>query len=115
MTSTTANTNLSRVLPILSRLLGVLLCTSVLSVAEQSQAGKAPAAAVESSVDTTTFDTPQQAADALVEAADKFDVVALSHMFGPGGEGVVFSGEFAQDRKHAVDFAQRIVQQLGSG
>src|SRR4029077_18595918 len=107
MTSTTANTNLSRVLPILSRLLGVLLCTSVLSVAEQSQAEKAPAAAVESSVDTTTFDTPQQAADALVEAADKFDVVALSHMFGPGGEGVVFSGEFAQDRKHAVDFAAK--------
>jgi hypothetical protein len=107
MTSTTANANLSRVLPILSRLLGVLLCTSVLSVAEQSQAEKAPAAAVESSVDTTTFDTPQQAADALVEAADKFDVVALSHMFGPGGEGVVFSGEFAQDRKHAVDFAAK--------
>ncbi|HEY3615830.1 MAG TPA: DUF2950 domain-containing protein, partial [Candidatus Sulfotelmatobacter sp.] len=57
------------------------------------------------SASATTFDTPQQAADALVEAADKFDVAALSHMFGPGGEGVVFSGEFAQDRKHAADFA----------
>jgi hypothetical protein len=52
-----------------------------------------------------TFDTPQKAADALVKAAEKFDVVALSHMFGSGGEGVVFSGEFAQDRKHAADFA----------
>jgi len=52
-----------------------------------------------------TFDTPQEATDALVEAADKFDVVALSHIFGPGGEAVVFSGEFAQDRKHAADFA----------
>jgi hypothetical protein len=100
-----ANVNLSRVLPILSTLLGVLLCISVPSVAEQSPAKKAPAAAGAPSASITSFDTPQQAADALVEAADKFDVVALSHMFGPGGEGVVFSGEFAQDRKHAADFA----------
>ena len=105
MTSTSANVNLSRVLPILSTLLGVLLCTSVLSAAEQSPAKKAPAAAGALSASITTFGTPQQAADALVEAADKFDVVALSQMFGPGGEGVVFSGEFAQDRKHAADFA----------
>jgi hypothetical protein len=105
MTSTSANVNLSRVLPILSPLLGVFLCTSVLSVAEQSPAKKAPAATVAPSATATAFDTPQQAADALVEAADTFDVAALSHMFGPGGEGVVFSGEFAQDRKHAADFA----------
>ena len=41
----------------------------------------------------------------MVDAADKFDVVALARIFGPGGEHVVFSGEFAQDRKHAADFA----------
>jgi len=52
-----------------------------------------------------TFDSPQQAADALIDAADKFDVAALSHIFGPGGEDIIFSGEFAQDRKHAADFA----------
>jgi hypothetical protein len=105
MTSTSANVNLSRVLPILSTLLGVLLCTSVPLVAQQSPAKRAPAAAGAPSASITAFDTPQQAADALVEAADKFDVVALSYIFGPGGEGVVFSGEFAQDRKHAADFA----------
>jgi hypothetical protein len=105
MTSTSANVNHCRVHPILGTLLGVLLCTSVLSVAQESPAKKAPAAAVTPSASITTFDTPQQAADALVEAADKFDVVALSHIFGPGGEGVVFSGEFAQDQKHAADFA----------
>jgi hypothetical protein len=105
MTSTSANVNLSRVLPILGTLLGVLLCTFVPSVAQQSPAKKNPAAAGAPSANITAFDTPQQAADALVEAADKFDVVALSYIFGPGGEGVVFSGEFAQDRKHAADFA----------
>jgi hypothetical protein len=105
MTSTSANKSLFRVLVILLTLLGVLLCAPVISVAEQSPAKKAPAEVGAASAGVTTFDSPQQAADALVEAADKFDVVALSRMFGAGGEGVVFSGEFAQDRKHAADFA----------
>jgi hypothetical protein len=51
------------------------------------------------------FDTPQQAADALVSAAEKFDVAELTQIFGPEGDDIVFSGEFAQDRKHAADFA----------
>jgi hypothetical protein len=51
------------------------------------------------------FDTPEQAADALVDAAENFNVVALMQIFGPDGNDVVFSGEYAQDRKHAVDFA----------
>jgi len=51
------------------------------------------------------FDTPQQAADALVDAAGNFDVAALTSIFGPDGNDIVFSGEFAQDRKHAADFA----------
>src|ERR1700704_263260 len=51
------------------------------------------------------FDTPQKAADALVDAAEKFDVAALAEIFGPDGDDVVFSGEFAQDRKRAADFA----------
>src|SRR6476660_9858089 len=51
------------------------------------------------------FDTPQKAADALVDAAEKFDVVALTEIFGPEGNDIVFTGEFAQDRKQATDFA----------
>lgn len=58
-----------------------------------------------SSADAKRFDTPRQAADALVDAAEKFDVVALREILGPDGEDVVFSGEFAQDRKRAADFA----------
>jgi len=105
MTSTPANLNLSRLSRTVVATVCIVVCASVLSVAEQSTATKAPAAAVARSASTMTFDTPQKAADALVNAAEKFDVVALSHMFGPGCEGVVFSGEFAQDRKHAADFA----------
>jgi len=107
MTSTSSHANLSRLFPMFGKLLGVVLCTSVLSVAGQSPAEKTPAAAVVPAASITSFDTPQQAADALIAAADKFDVVELTSMFGPGGEGVVFSGEFAQDRKHALDFAAK--------
>src|SRR5215470_2906440 len=104
MTSTSAHRSLFRVFWILCGLLGILLCASTLLVAQQP-AKKATTTSAASSASATGFDTPQQAADALVEAADKFDVAALSRMFGPGGESVVFSGEFAQDRKHAADFA----------
>jgi hypothetical protein len=51
-----------------------------------------------------TFDTPQEAAARLIEAAEKFDVTALTQIFGRDVEDVIFSGEFAQDRKHAADF-----------
>ena len=105
MTSTSAHRSLFRVLWIFIGLLGSHLCVSVLSVAQQPAAKEAATTSPASSASATGFDTPQQAANALVEAADKFDVVALSRMFGPGGESVVFSGEFAQDRKHAADFA----------
>jgi hypothetical protein len=56
-------------------------------------------------VGAKTFDTPQQAADALVAAAEQFDERALTEIFGPGGEDIIFSGEYPQDRKRAADFA----------
>ena len=69
-----------------------------------------PATTAAAPVGAKSFNTPQQAADALVEAAEKFDVVALTQIFGPQGDGVVFSGEFALDRKHALDFAAQARQ-----
>jgi hypothetical protein len=71
--------------------------------AQQPAAKTAPAASVV--VSAKTFDTPQQAADVLVDAAEKFDERVLREIFGPGGEDIVFSGEYPQDRKRASDFA----------
>jgi len=51
------------------------------------------------------FDTPEQAADTLVDAAEKFDQVTLGQIFGPQGEDIIFTGEVAQDRQRASDFA----------
>ena len=105
MTSTSANVSLFRILRIVVAVVWGCLGVSVLSVAQQTTAKKSPAATNPPAAGPSSFATPQLAADALVDAADKFDVVALARIFGPGGEDVVFSGEFAQDRKHAADFA----------
>jgi len=105
VTLTSANVNLFRILRIVIAVVWACLCVSVLSIAQQSTAKMPPASTSPPAAGLSSFDTPQLASDALVAAADKFDVVALMHIFGPGGEDVVFSGEFAQDRKHAADFA----------
>jgi hypothetical protein len=52
-----------------------------------------------------TFEAPQKAADALIAAAEKFDVSALEEIFGSDGDDIVLSGEYPQDRKRALDFA----------
>lgn len=52
-----------------------------------------------------TFDTPEQAADAFIAAADTFDVAALEKILGPGQEDLVTSGDAVQDRKRAAEFA----------
>jgi hypothetical protein len=52
-----------------------------------------------------TFATPEQAADSLVDAAEKFDVRALEEILGPDGDDIVLSGEYPLDRQRASDFA----------
>jgi hypothetical protein len=74
----------------------------VLPMAPQSAATKAttPAAA-----GAKLFDTPELAADALVDAAAKFDVDALHQIFGSTGDDVYLTGEYPQDRQRAIEFA----------
>ena len=87
---------------ILSALAWAFLFISV-PLAAQQPANKAPAPSV--AVSAKTFDTPERAADALIEAAEKFDVGVLEEIFGPDGDDIVLSGEYPQDRQRALDFA----------
>jgi hypothetical protein len=89
------------------KLLWITGAVALLSVpgnltAQQPAAKAAPASVA---VGAKSFDTPQQASDALVAAAEQFDELALREIFGPAGEDIVFSGEYPQDRKRAADFA----------
>jgi hypothetical protein len=103
MRSTSASENLSGGVWILGALVWACLGASAVSAAQPAASKKTPAATTAPPA-ARKFATPQQAADVLIDAADKFDVVTLSQIFGPGGEGIVFSGEFAQDRQHAANF-----------
>ena len=52
-----------------------------------------------------TFESAEKAADALIDAAEKFDVTSLIRIVGPQGEDLVLTGEYAQDRERAQEFA----------
>jgi hypothetical protein len=52
-----------------------------------------------------TFDTPEQAAETLVAAAEKFDVAALEAIFGSAGHDLIVTGETVRDKETAAAFA----------
>jgi Protein of unknown function (DUF2950) len=53
------------------------------------------------------FDTPQQAADALIGASDPYDVPALQQILGPHGEDLVASEDPVTDKNIAAAFAKK--------
>ena len=52
------------------------------------------------------FETTKEAADALVQAAEAFDVPTLEAILGPGSEDLVASEDAVQDKNHAIKFAE---------
>ena len=107
MNMKSAIANLSRLFWV-ATLVCVGLSTSVVCAVQEPAEKKTPAtAAVPSGVPAKGFDTPQQAADAVVDAAAKFDVDALEHIFGSTGKNIVLTDEVAQDQQRAADFAAR--------
>jgi hypothetical protein len=53
-----------------------------------------------------TFSSPQEAAQALIDAADKNDTDALLKVFGPEGRTIVISGDAAEDKNGRAEFAR---------
>src|SRR5438067_449159 len=53
------------------------------------------------------FDTPQQAADALIQVAANFDVAVAKEILGPDGEDLVTSEDPVQDKNRAAAFAAK--------
>jgi len=64
----------------------------------------------EQSMPGKTFNSPQQAADALIDAAAKFNVRQLQEIFGPDEALIVLSGEYAHDRQRAEEFAAKATE-----
>jgi Protein of unknown function (DUF2950) len=53
----------------------------------------------------TSFATPKQAAEALIQATANYDVPALMGMFGPDGKDIFSSADPVRDKNTAVSFA----------
>jgi len=58
------------------------------------------------------FDTPQQAATALVQAAQAYDVPTLLEILGPDGKDLVASADSVQDRNRAEAFAEKAHEKM---
>jgi hypothetical protein len=101
MKSTFANRCLSTLVLFADMAVLLSVFTPASSAAQPTADKKTPATTAEA----RRFDTPQQAADSLIGAAENFDVDALSQLFGRDGDDIVLSGEFSQDRERAAKFA----------
>ena len=53
------------------------------------------------------FDTPKQAADALIQVAANFDVAAAKEILGPDSEDLIASEDPVQDKNRAAEFAAK--------
>src|SRR6516162_10251937 len=68
---------------------------------ETSQAASTPAQAGTQK----TFATAKEAAEALIKAAEDFDVPALKEVLGPDGNDLISSEDPVQDKNRAAAFA----------
>jgi len=86
-------------------LLAILSCAIAATVHAHSESPKQPSRAVPEA--QKSFATPQQAADALIEAAGEYDVSALLEIFGADGKDLIASADPVQDKNRAEGFAAK--------
>jgi hypothetical protein len=86
---------------------GCILPTA-LRAAQQSRA----ATAVAAQPHQKTFDSPQQAADAMILAVKNDDVTALLEIFGPAGKDFVSTADDVQDKNSRAAFAALAQQKM---
>ena len=83
----------------------MLTCGLLTSSVYAEQAKQDPAAA--SQPKQKTFATSKEAADALIQAAESFDVAALKEILGPDSDDIISSEDPVQDKNRAQAFAQK--------
>jgi hypothetical protein len=70
------------------------------------------AGALQAADSQQTFATPQEAAQALIDATDHNDTAALLKILGTDGKDIVESGDPAEDTKHRAEFARSAREKL---
>jgi hypothetical protein len=94
----------------------IFICSSVapagMAAEKRQSAGKQAPAAVTPQPGQKEFDTPNQAAEALVQVAGSFDVAAAKEILGPEGEDIVSSEDPVQDKNRAAEFAAKAKEKM---
>jgi hypothetical protein len=86
---------------------GVLALTSVAAPEKKEAATKQEDAQGTPQPGQKQFDTPKQAADALIQVATNLDVAAAKEILGPDGEDIISSEDPVMDRNRATAFANK--------
>jgi hypothetical protein len=94
MTTETRFSRLFLVTGVITILVMVLLATAQITIGQTAPTVKA-----------RTFPTAQDAANALIDAAEQFDETALTDILGPDSYDIIHTGEPARDREVAKEFA----------
>jgi len=88
-------------------LTGVLALTSVAAPEKKEAATKQKYAQGTPQPGQKQFDTPKQAADALIQVAANLDVAAAKEILGADGEDIISSEDPVMDKNRATNFANK--------
>jgi Protein of unknown function (DUF2950) len=84
-----------------------IVILSLAAVALDTSAQPKQDVAAASQPEQKEFDTPKQAADALVQVAANFDVAAAKEILGPDAEDLISSEDPVMDKNRATEFANK--------
>ncbi len=90
------------------RIAGCLCAATMLGIfvgCGDAKSSEAANGAVTPSVPGQQFASPEEAAAALVSAAEKYDVATLKSILGSDGQSIIQSGDSVTDRNAAIEFA----------
>ena len=85
----------------------ILISGCLCLVLQSASLGEKDAATKKTQPVQKEFDTPELAAESLVQAAASFDVPALREILGPQSEDVISSDDPVMDKQRATDFAAK--------
>jgi hypothetical protein len=91
----------------ISLIASAIAISCLLGLALHAASSSKPDAAAASQPAEKQFDTPKQAADALIQVAANFNVAAAKEILGPDSEDIVSSDDPVQDKNRAEAFAAK--------
>jgi hypothetical protein len=92
---------------------GILIAVVAVAMTVSMSAKPAPSkTSAATAAGPQTFESAEKAGEAMVDAAEKFDVPSLLRIVGDQGADLVLTGEYAQDRERAEEFAAKAREKM---